>query len=221
MQIERVPIDSIFEDPANARLHSDKQISDISKSLERFGQQYPLVVTRDKIIRKGNGTHRAAKKLGWTEINIVWSDLNHHEARAYAIGDNKLGTSSDWDIDVLAANMKDLVEWNPDQDWESLGFEKEEITPLLGEGWDDDIKAEVQPDFIETNEKPEMGKPIKVTKEMRETIDAAIKALREEEGDNKITEGRCLELISADYLASAGYVPIADSFDPTEDDPNN
>ena len=206
MNIEIVPIDSVFEDPANARVHSEKQIQDIAKSLDRFGQQYPLVVTNDKIIRKGNGTHRAAKFLGWETIAIVWSTLDDYEARAYGIADNKLGTASEWDMDVLAANMKDLVSWNPQQDWNSIGFEKEEITPLLGQGWegestpltdfgDDQDKKE--------NDAPEMGKPIKVTQEMREIINLAVNMVRLEEGDANMTEGRALELICADFIGGA------------------
>ncbi len=205
MRIELVPIDSVFEDPKNARSHTEKQISDLAKSLKRFGQQYPLVVTeKDKIIRKGNGTHRAAKRNGWTEIYVGWSDLEPDEARAYAIADNKLGTNSEWNIDALTENMKELVTWKPNQDWESLGFEKEEITPLLGEGWDappDASGFDTEPAMEETSPAPEMGKPIKVTKEMRETIDVAISVLKLQEGDMTITEGRVIELICADWLA--------------------
>jgi hypothetical protein len=50
------------------------------------------------------------------------------------------------------------------------------------------------------------AKPLQVTPAMRETIDRAIETLRLNEGDGTITEGRCIELICADYLALSGYV---------------
>lgn len=55
MQIETVGIDTIFQDPANARKHNQKNISTIVSSLKRFGQQKPLVVNDQNIIIAGNG----------------------------------------------------------------------------------------------------------------------------------------------------------------------
>ena len=202
MKIELVPIDSVFEDPANARVHSEKQINELVKSLERFGQQYPLVVTEDKIIRKGNGTHRAAKQRGQKDIYVVWCPLADYEAKAYSIADNKLGMNSEWDIDLLATNVKDLADWNPSQDWSSIGFDKEEITPLLGEGWEE---GNALTDFIdnkdEEKEKTPMGKPIKLTPEQRETIDLGISLIRLKESDPAMPEGRAIELMVAEFLS--------------------
>ena len=72
LRVEKVDINSIFEDPENARLHPDANLTQIRKSLERFGQRKPIVVSeQDKIILAGNGTFRAAIKLGWTEIWVA------------------------------------------------------------------------------------------------------------------------------------------------------
>lgn len=49
----------------------------------------------------------------------------------------------------------------------------------------------------------ELAKPIQVTEENRETIDRAIRFVREDEEDETITEGRALELVCADFLAGA------------------
>lgn len=60
MQIETVPIDAAIPDPENERLHPDRNIEAIKASLARFGQQTPIVVDAQGIIRKGNGTWTAA-----------------------------------------------------------------------------------------------------------------------------------------------------------------
>jgi hypothetical protein len=219
LQIEIVPIKSIFQDPANARIHSDKQIEELAASLRRFGQQYPIVVgSSDRIIIKGNATHRAASELGWTEIEVVWSDLCLEEARAYGIADNKLGTSSEWDLEILAGHVRELASWNPMQDWKSIGFEKEELAPLMGNDWDNSpLKEFLEPEKsldYPNEDKPEMGKSIKVTAEMRETINSAINIVKLQEGDAKMSEGRAIELICADWLSgSRDYVKMGEAPD--------
>ena len=50
---------------------------------------------------------------------------------------------------------------------------------------------------------PKMGRPVRVTKEQRQTIDQAVHTLRQQEGDLNISEGRALELIAADFIAGA------------------
>ena len=42
LSIERVPIDTLHLDPANARLHPDENLDAIEASLRRFGQAEPL-----------------------------------------------------------------------------------------------------------------------------------------------------------------------------------
>ena len=88
MQFETVPIDSISQDPANLRAHSRENLDRIKASLRRFGQQRALVVDNNEIIRAGNGTHQAAKELGWTEVTIHRTVLGGSEATAYSIADN-------------------------------------------------------------------------------------------------------------------------------------
>ena len=63
MKTERVPIDSVQFDPANVRRHGEKNLATIKASLARFGQQKPLVVDADGVVRAGNGTLVAAKAL--------------------------------------------------------------------------------------------------------------------------------------------------------------
>src|SRR5262249_46324156 len=63
LTVKRVPIDSVHPDPANVRLHDERNLEAIKSSLARFGQQKPIVVDRQGVVRAGNGTHAAAKAL--------------------------------------------------------------------------------------------------------------------------------------------------------------
>jgi DNA modification methylase len=110
MHVEIVPIDSILQDPANVRLHDEKNLNTIKASLKRFGQQKNLVVDQNNIIRAGNGTWAAAKALGWKEISIYRTTLTGAEAVAYAIADNRTSDLSEFDPKPLLDQLESLKE---------------------------------------------------------------------------------------------------------------
>ena len=142
MKTERVPIDSVKLDPANVRRHGEKNLSAIKSSLSRFGQQKPIVVDADGIVRAGNGTWTAAKALGWKEITVVRTDLKGSEATAYAIADNRTGELAEWDEDALAQTLA------------ALQIEDEELA--LDTGFDaKEIDALLAPDEVTEDEVPE------------------------------------------------------------------
>jgi len=59
MTVESLPITTLHLDPANARLHSPRNLEAIKSSLHRFGQQKPIVIDARNIVRAGNGSHPA------------------------------------------------------------------------------------------------------------------------------------------------------------------
>ncbi len=108
MQVIRKKIDEISFDPANVRLHNEKNIDAIKASLNRFGQQQPIVVDENMVVRAGNGRLEAARQLGWTHINVVVSDLDKVDLVAYSIADNRTGETSSWDEDGLREQLASL-----------------------------------------------------------------------------------------------------------------
>lgn len=142
MKTERVPIGSVQFDPANVRRHGEKNLDAIKASLARFGQQKPIVVDADGIVRAGNGTLMAAKALGWPEVTIVRTSLKGAEATAYAIADNRTAELAEWDDDALAQTLA------------ALQIEDEELAKATG--FDDaDIDAMLAPDEVTEDEVPE------------------------------------------------------------------
>ena len=73
--MDQVSIKDLILDPSNARKHSAKNIEAIKGSLAKFGQQKPIVISKDNIVLAGNGTLEAAKALGWDDIGIISSKL--------------------------------------------------------------------------------------------------------------------------------------------------
>lgn len=132
LTIERVPCTALTEDPANARQHNDRNLQAIQASLQRFGQQKPLVVNAHNQVVAGNGTLRAARALGWTHVDIVRTHLAGLEAVGYAIADNRTAELAEWDPAVLAQTLATL---QADTSIDALvtGFDAGEIEQLLAD----------------------------------------------------------------------------------------
>ena len=130
IRVERLPVKSLSLDPSNARKHDDKNLSAIRGSLERFGQQKPIVIDAEGVVVAGNGTLAAARAMGWKSIDVVRTPLKGAEARAYAIADNRSGELAEWDQGALAAAAADLK--SEGVDLADLGFSDADVAKLTG-----------------------------------------------------------------------------------------
>lgn len=63
---KEVPIEDILEYTNNTKIHTVKQIENISKSISKFGFTQPILLDSEekKIIVAGHGRFLASKKLG-------------------------------------------------------------------------------------------------------------------------------------------------------------
>jgi ParB-like chromosome segregation protein Spo0J len=153
LKIEKVAINSLTPDPANARKHDERNIKAIADSLKQFGQRKPITVTPDSIVVTGNGTMQAAKSLGWSEIVIARTPVGWtwEQIRAWAIADNQTALLAEWDDKVLADQLLQLDAngWELEQ----LGFES--LQPPMNEQSDEPLK------FKEDKVCPTCGSSIK------------------------------------------------------------
>lgn len=138
----RRKVAELAADPANARKHNDKNLAAIKASLQRFGQQKPIVVDSSGIVRAGNGTLAAAQALGWTEIDCVVSDLSGAEATAYAIADNRTAELAEWDDAVLTATLQALEAEDASLLLDA-GFDEKELAKLVAQNSPDVVEDEV------------------------------------------------------------------------------
>lgn len=126
---EIVPLSALISDLSNTRKHSKKNLEAIKGSLARFGQQKPIVISKDNIVIAGNGTLEAAKALGWTEIEVKRSELSGSDITAYAIADNRTGELAEWDLDVLPGTLEAL---GKEFDLGEIGFDSDDLAKLIG-----------------------------------------------------------------------------------------
>ena len=128
--IQRRPLADLQLDPANVRRHPAQNIAAIKASLTRFGQQKPVVIDRRGIVVAGNGTLAAARDLGWTEIDVVVTDLAGSEAVAFAIADNRTAELAEWDDDALASVLAALKA-EDDALLQVAGFSEDDLNKLV------------------------------------------------------------------------------------------
>ena len=125
MNFETISVADLSLDPSNVRKHSRRNLDAIKASLRKFGQQKPIVVDAKGIVLAGNGTLTAAKELGWTEIQIVRTELAGVEATAFAIADNRTAELAEWEEDKLNAVLKSLQDEGVDL--VDVGYSPEDV----------------------------------------------------------------------------------------------
>lgn len=124
MNIETIALADLSLDPSNVRKHGRKNLDAIKASLRKFGQQKPIVVDAKGIVLAGNGTLTAAKELGWTEIDIVRTQLEGVEAIMFAIADNRTAELAEWED-----SLNDVLRSLQDEgfDLADIGYSPEDL----------------------------------------------------------------------------------------------
>ena len=89
-------------------------------------------------IEKGNNTWQAIKALGWDHCAVVFVDDDETTARAFAIDDNYTSDVSEFDVDLLAAQVLDMT---------GDGFDIDDLVMPAFE-LDDLLPTSEAPDFV-------------------------------------------------------------------------
>jgi DNA modification methylase len=132
LAIEYLPVASLRPDPKNARLHSDKQVRQIAKSIEAFGFNVPVLVDANLQVIAGHGRLRACERLGIAQVPVIQLEhMSEHQMRAFLIADNRLTENSEWDNRLLGEQLKILSEAELDFSLEVTGFEMGEINLMI------------------------------------------------------------------------------------------
>lgn len=129
VQLREVKIAALIPYERNAKKHSAEQIRKIGKSIEAVGFISPCLVDKDMNVIAGHGRIMAAQEIGLEKVPCVFVEgLTEEQRRAYIIADNRLSEFSDWDMDKVTEELKDLADYNIGMlDFEIDGLEEVEI----------------------------------------------------------------------------------------------
>jgi ParB family chromosome partitioning protein len=189
MKLTTTKITELSLDPSNVRKHSRRNLDAIKASLRKFGQQKPIVVDAKGIVLAGNGTLTAAQELGWTEIQIVRTDLAGVEATAFAIADNRTAELAEWE-DSLNDVLKSLQDEGVDL--ADLGYSPEDIGQFA-------VAEAEAPALKDGDRAPFRQMTFTVHDEQFEEVEAAMSKAKEEGGGesavNENSNGNALAFI--------------------------
>lgn len=121
LKVEYIPISELKPYGRNARKHSEKDVEKIINSIKEFGFKDPVGIWGEKnTIVEGHGRVIAAKKLGMKEVPVIrLDDLTDEQRKAYGLAHNKTAELSEWDFDLVDAEISEIE----NIDMEKFGFE--------------------------------------------------------------------------------------------------
>lgn len=132
LKVVYLPISKIQKYSGNAKLHSDKQVSQIVKSIRRFDFINPILIDEKSIIIAGHGRMEAAIGAGLDKVPVIQiKHLTEAEKKAYRIADNKLTELGEWDIGKLQLEFEAIESLDVELDFEITGFNSGELDVLM------------------------------------------------------------------------------------------
>ena len=153
--LERISIHDLKPWERNARTHSKKQIAQLAESIKTFGFTNPVLIDGENTILAGHGRVEAARKLKMDKVPCIRLEhMTPAQKRAYVLADNKLALNAGWDEELLAEELKCLLDLDLDFDVGVLGFSIPEIDNLI-----DGLKPEEPGDPLEDKLPPIEGGP--------------------------------------------------------------
>ena len=166
------PIGELRPNPRNPRKHPEEQINRLMASLRRDGQTRPLLARKaNHMLIAGHGVHTAARRLGWTEINVVLWDVDQATADRVMLADDRLQDLSELDNRRVAELMAEIGEG----DWLATGYSVEEANKLL-EGFEDgelevyEVETQTVTDHFWVSVRGPLGKQAAVLQRMKDLL---------------------------------------------------
>jgi hypothetical protein len=195
-ELRRVPASELVPNPKNWRTHPERQRSAMSGVLAEIGYANALVAREDEVGRLIliDG-HLRRETTPDSLVPVLVLDVTEKEAEKILATMDPLSKMAEQDTEALAVLLKSL-----DEDGDRLShlvFPDYIREALFSADWD---KPTAEPGGLDVTN-PAHLTTIRVTAEQNEVILRAVEKVRTDEGNPDLTEGRCLELICADFVA--------------------
>ncbi len=132
LKIEYLPVGKLLRYAKNSRTHSDEQVEQLVNSIREFGFTNPVLIDEKNELIAGHGRLAAAEILEMDKVPAIrLSNLSEKQKKAYRIADNKLALNAGWDMQLLAEEVKELMD--DDFDIDLLGFNDAELNEMLSD----------------------------------------------------------------------------------------
>ena len=110
-KIQDVDVAKLIPYANNAKIHGKKQLERLKESISEFGFLTPCLIDQDFNIIAGHGRVMAAKDLKIKKVPCVFVEgLSEQQRRAYILADNRLGELGEWDMELVAEELNQLMD---------------------------------------------------------------------------------------------------------------
>lgn len=103
-QLVMVPTRTIKPYFRNPRIN-DKTVAALVEVIPKVGFNVPLLLDRDNVIVKGHARWTAAVQLEMPELPCVYTDADEETIRVDRLTDNRVAEFSDWENELLKAEL--------------------------------------------------------------------------------------------------------------------
>ena len=185
-ELKRVKASELVRNVKNPRLHPEVQFRALEGVLKEVGWSTALVCQELPDGQYGIIDGHLRQDIGGDEeVPILVLDVTDEEADKLLVSFDPLSAMARTDEEKMITLL------------ESIKPQDDDFADLLKQlASDSEPLEELQDDLADI-----MANPIRLTKEQREIVDQAIRAVRKINEDSESSEGRCVELIAADFLS--------------------
>lgn len=129
MQVKEMKISDLHFPKKNVRIHTESQINEFIRSIDKFEQIRPVVIDENNTILCGNGLVQAMIKLGRETVFVHQkSNLSENDKKKLMIADNKIFGLGIDNLDVLNSFFEDLKD-----DLDIPGFDDEILKSMVAD----------------------------------------------------------------------------------------
>lgn len=122
MKLEVVKISDLKPLEKNVRKHNDKQIDELIKSVEQFGQTRAMVIDEDNNILIGNGLYYALQKMNIQDVQCYRkTGLTEVQKKKLILSDNKIYSLGSDDYEEINNYIAEITSIG---DFEIAGYDK-------------------------------------------------------------------------------------------------
>jgi len=111
MNVVKMKLSALKRPERNVRMHTEKQLVELERSVKMFGQIRPIVVDDGLVILAGNGLYETLLRLGWEEADVLKMEgLTENQKKKLMLADNKiygLGVDDLESFDIFLEELKD------------------------------------------------------------------------------------------------------------------
>ena len=125
-ELKKINIDLLKTPEMNTRIHPEKQIKELRRSVQKYGQIKNIVVDENNYVLAGNGLVEAMRQEACKKVSaMVLYDLSENEKKKLMMADNKTAGLGIDNLNNIEAIIKQL-----DGDFDIPGFDDDVLNSI-------------------------------------------------------------------------------------------